>query len=105
MTRDMEVATTILAQLGGSQFCMMTGACNLVAVRNGLQFSIGSGAKDGINKVLIVLEPGDTYSVEFWTIRRVSALRHSRHEDIYCDVLADVFERETGFFTTLHPRR
>ena len=100
-------AQEIIRQLGGGQFAAMTGARNFVALESGLQFSIGSGAKDGINKVLIVLEPNDTYTVSFWQCGRGVkgyALRVSEHTDIYCDVLQDLFERCTGFYTTLHAR-
>ena len=105
MNRDVQIAQEILSQLGGRMFCAMVGAKHLLAVKSGLQFSIGDGAKDAINKVLITLESNDTYTVEFWFIGKTHALRESRHEGIYNDMLQDVFETYTGFFTTLHARR
>lgn len=102
---DLTVANTILEQMGGRQFIIMTGARNLVGDINSLRFSL-TGAKDEINKVIIRLEPSDTYTVSFYKMRDhgTSLYLVSEHSDIYFDVLQDVFERATGLYTTLNPR-
>ncbi len=61
----MNVAATILAQLGGNQFITMTGANYLVATENGIQFSF-KGYR--VNKCRITLNVWDTYDVEFYKL-------------------------------------
>jgi hypothetical protein len=56
MTESQQIARTILDQLG-RQFIALTGSSHFVALESGLQFNVGSGAKDGIGKVRIILEP------------------------------------------------
>ena len=97
-------AQEIIRQLGGGQFAAMTGARNFVALESGVQFSIGTGAKDGINKCRVILEPSDVYTVAFYSVHGARFDCVSIHTDIYCDVLQDLFERCTGFYTTLHAR-
>lgn len=93
------VANTILEQLGGAQFIALTGSHNFVGGERFVQFSIGSGAQDGINKVRIVLEPNDTYTMTFY-------FRDGEYDysDVYFDQLQDIFEKVTGFWVTLHAR-
>jgi hypothetical protein len=93
------VAQTILAQLGGRKFIAMTGAKNLMAGDNSLQFAIPTSNK--INRVRITLTPADTYTVEFFNVRGYEFKLLSTHDDVYCDQLADVFESSTGLVTTL----
>lgn len=97
----MEVANTIIAQLGGRKFCMMTGAKNLVGSTNSIQFAIGAGAKNKINKVRVVLDADDTYTVEFFNIRGTTVKTVAKHEGVYCDMLQDIFTIETGFYCTM----
>jgi hypothetical protein len=96
-----QVALTILEQLGGGQFAAMVGLKQVIAHPTGVQFGIGHGAKDGINKVLVMLQADDTYTVEFWTVRKFGALRHEVIEQVYCDSLREIFESRTGFYCTL----
>jgi len=59
------IATTILNQLGGHHFVVMTGAKRMVAIENGLRFNIGqNGSKANLVKVL--LNGDDTYTMQFW---------------------------------------
>lgn len=64
MTQNQEIANTILQQLGGRQFIMMTGAKQLVAIENGLRFRIGRNGSEA-NMVRIVLKDDDTYLMQF----------------------------------------
>ena len=102
--KSTQVAETILAQLGGRQFIAMCGIKNLIARPTSLQFTVGSGTKTGCNRVVVTLQDDDTYTVEFWLVTKHAALRLSAHCEVYCDMLQDLFERETGFYTTLFAR-
>lgn len=65
MTRNQEIAQTILQQLGGNHFAVMTGAKNFVAIENGLRFQIGRNATKA-NCVKVILDWDDTYTMQFW---------------------------------------
>ena len=94
----MSIAQTILNQLGGGQFVMMTGARKLVAGPNWLSFRIPFPK---INAVQITLEGSDLYTVVFYYVRAGKIREVSRHEDIFNDQLSDLFRRETGLETRL----
>ena len=68
MTRNQEIAKTIMQQLGGNQFVAMTGARQLVAVENGVRFRIGRNATR-TNVVRITLRGDDTYNMEFMYVQ------------------------------------
>jgi hypothetical protein len=98
-TRDLTVAQTILAQLGGHEFLAMTGARTLVGSPDALSFRLP--ATRGANAIRIVLNAMDTYTV---TLARVHGTRRtiiSEHEGIYSDQLRGLIERETGLATSL----
>jgi hypothetical protein len=59
-----QIANTILAQLGGHKFVVMTGAKNLVAIENGLRFNIGQNGSKA-NMVKVILNWDDTYTMQF----------------------------------------
>jgi hypothetical protein len=107
MSNTMQIAQTILQQLGGRQFTMMVGAKSLEtmtdgAANGGLAFQFGTGAKNKANRVRIAYDYGsDLYNVEFGKIYRSQWKTVSKHEGIYADMLQDLFTEETGFFTTL----
>lgn len=104
-----EVATTILSQMGrGRQnaLAVMTGAKNFMAMNptdgnlGGVSFKLPNNAKNGINYVAVTLMPSDTYTVSFGRVWGRNYTIKSVHTDIYCDVLADLFERETGLYVS-----
>lgn len=97
----MQVAKTILAQLGNNRFVAMTGAKNLVGGENSLSFSLPRGAKNGINKVKITLDPSDTYTVEFFKYRNFDLKLISESDNVYCDMLQEIFTNHTGLYTKL----
>jgi hypothetical protein len=99
-TEQMQIAKTILEQLGGNRFVRFTGAKNLVALESGLLFSIPK-AKDSINRVRITLTPADTYTVEFCAVRGSKVKEVAKLEDVYCDMLVELFETNTGLYTHL----
>jgi hypothetical protein len=100
---NLTVATTILAQLGGNHFRVMTGAKNFIGGENDLSFRLpGSGfAKDGINHVRITLTPLDLYDIEFSRVRGRSVKMLHRETGIYFDQLREVFRLHTGLHTSL----
>ena len=92
------IALTILEQLGGNAFAVMTGARNFVRYddRN-LTFRLPSNfARNGINCVSITLTPADVYDVKFMKIRGTTVKTISEHAGIYCDMLREVFRDQTG---------
>lgn len=104
---DMTIAKTILEQLGGRQFLSMTGAKNLTGGEYTLSMSLPRMSGLKVNKVVVTLTPADTYKVDFyWMNRRAkNPLRLvSSVEDVYAEMLEDVFETETGLFTSLSGR-
>ncbi len=76
----MSVATTILEQLGGARFTMMTGAKNFVGSPNSLLMRL----------------PGTPGFVRGAKLKVVST-----HGHIYADALQSLFTRETGLAVTL----
>lgn len=104
-TTDMTVSTTILAQLGGGRFVMMTGAKSLCGDANSLQFRLPARfAKDGINSVRVVLDADDTYTVSFHKIGRAPRFEVtlvSELSGVYADMLRDIFTKATGLETSL----
>lgn len=97
---NMQIAQTILDQLGGQKFVAMTGAKNFIAGESQLMFQIPK-AKKGINKVRVILTPADTYTVEFAKVAKLDYKVIAKVEDVYCDTLQDVFEANTGLYTSL----
>lgn len=96
----MTIAKTILEQLGGHKFVVMTGARNLGDGGNYLGFRIGRN-QTRANYVKITLEPMDWYTVEFIAIRKFTTIPLRKFEQVHCDQLAKVFEEFTGLRTRL----
>lgn len=106
MSKATEIAATIIQQMGGNMFRMMTGAKDFVALNEtenqagGVQFGIGKNAK-GINKVVVRLTWMDTYEVDFLKIRKMEVKKIVEAKDVYCDTLRPLFEDATGMYTSL----
>lgn len=97
MTLDMTVAHTILAQLGGAgRLTAMIKAHSFSGEKDRLRFKFEARARQGITCVNIVLEPSDTYRVEFWSIRGVQVKKVQEHTGIYADGLIRLVEQVTG---------
>lgn len=87
-------AHAIIEQIGSKTFFMI-GAKKLIAHPNGLSFKIGRNAKS-VNYVRVILEPTDTYEVQFcWATKRGVKFR-SREFGIYADMLHETLEEGTG---------
>lgn len=102
-----EVAHTILRQLGGlGKLRAMIGIHSVVALgesdqedRGGVQFGFKGSHK--VNKCRIILDHSDTYTFELWKITKKSWTKVYELTDIYCDMLIDLFESETGLYLSL----
>jgi hypothetical protein len=100
----LETAKTILEQLGGRKFIVMTGAKNFMGDANMLRFQLPSTAhyvKNGINVVRITLGANDLYTVEFIKVRGTKVTPVSTHDGIYFDGLQSLFTEHTGLRTSL----
>ena len=93
----MSVATEILNQLGANRFVAFTGAHTFVGGADYLMFALPpcEFKKDGISRVLVRLNPNDTYSLEFHNMRRKVTLVR-RIDETYCDQLCEIFTEVTG---------
>lgn len=106
MTRNQEIANTILQQLGGGRFLMITGSKQPVAVPNGLRVRLAKN-KTRANLLTITLTPEDLYDVEFKYFavgQKITDQVIEKREGVFCEDLQDIFEEVTGLYTTLHRR-
>ena len=101
-------ADTILAQLGGHRFVVMTGAKGFVNDGGTLKFTLPGGTfcKEGINRVSITLEDTDTYRMIFTRATGTRSIRHvyfpvSNVGNVYAENLQEVFTEHTGLATHL----
>jgi hypothetical protein len=107
-----EIAAEILRQLGGRKFIAMTGAKKFkyhYYEKEGiveLSFRIGNNAAR-VNTVRVhYVYSSDTYNMyfnyeavtkDFTIIKQTIAL----YDDVYCDMLQDLFTSVTGMYTSL----
>ena len=97
---NVEIANTILKQMGGTgRLNAMTGAKDFVAIDNGVQFKIGRNSKS-INTIVIRLNGRDLYDVEFGRVRKYEYKVVNKYDDVYNDMLKDLFEENTGMYLT-----
>lgn len=94
------VANTILQQLGGRRFKMITGAKPVTYSENQLTLKIDPKlTKDKATHIRITLDPSDTYKVETMRVWGTKITPKETMEGVYCDMLEDVFEEMTGLLT------
>lgn len=94
----METAKTILNQLGGNRFIAMTGA-QCYSDKNKLIVKF-KGSKIS-NYVSITLNGSDLYDVEFKKLRGMDFKTIATFNDIYCDMLTNIFEQTTKLYTRI----
>jgi hypothetical protein len=89
-------AQTLLNQLGGNKFKAMVGAKDFGIGSDGLHFKIGRNAKS-ISHVVIDYNRGkDLYDMKFLRVRAGKIKVVKKIEDVYFDMLGDIFKRHTG---------
>jgi len=90
--QTLEIAETILEQLGGKRFVAMTGARQLVGAAfegvGSLRFRIPGKI------VVIMLTAMDDYTMTIYDAKGPRII--SERVGVYCDNLVDVFTSETG---------
>ena len=99
------IARTILEQIGGKRFAVMTGSRDFVDMGNGLRMSLARN-KTSANRLDIIYDAGtDLYNMRFFR-RSVSkktfeskAMDVEVHEGIFFDMLEEVFTQVTGLYT------
>ena len=97
----MSIAKTILEQLGGNKFRVMTGAKNLMGFENGLVMKLGRNSSNS-NYLKITLNSMDTYDMEFAKLTRMGEKKSvTEYNNIYNDMLTDQFTAHTGMYTSL----
>lgn len=99
MNTSAQIATTILNQLGGRQFVVMTGAKNMTHGNNSLYLRF-PGVK-AANHLTVELNGSDLYNVTFTKIHGSSVKVVKQYSDIYAEDLRGLFERFTGLRTSL----
>jgi|APSaa5957512535_1039671.scaffolds.fasta_scaffold223787_1 hypothetical protein len=98
---DMTVAKTILEQLGGNKFRMMTGAKNFGGTENSLSMRIGRN-KTSSNYLKITLNSMDTYDLHFSRVTKMGSERSvTEYNGVFNDMLTDMFTAHTGMHTSL----
>ena len=84
------VANTILQQLGGHGFAVMTGSRNFISLGNGLQMSLARNRT--------------SYTMYFYrqTLTKYADIKVkdiARYEGVYFDMLQPIFTQVTGLYT------
>jgi hypothetical protein len=99
----MHVAHTILQHLGGRYFLAMTGASQLLAGPEYLQFSLPGRLKNRANKCRVTLNGKDLYNLTFYRFNRktLACPIVGEEADLSWDQLQTLFTKHTGLFTRL----
>ena len=101
MSTDMTVAKTILEQRGGNKFRVMTGAKNFAATDNSLRMRIGRN-KTNANYMEVSLNMLDLYDITFAKVTKMGEMKSVKtYDNVYNDMLVEIFESHTGMYTTL----
>jgi hypothetical protein len=93
------VANNLIAQIGTGTFAML-GAASLVALENGVQFSI-KGSPVKANKLVITLAADDTYTVQAWKIKKFDCNLLAEMEMVHADSLHATIETLTKLRTRI----
>jgi hypothetical protein len=100
---DLTIAKTILDQLGGKRFLVMTGAKQLVGSPASLSMRLNSVNEERkrVNYVAITLDPSDTYTLVAGYVRGTTFTEVFKRDDVYCDQIQEIFTKATGLYTHL----
>ncbi len=95
---NLQVAETILQQLGGAgRLRMFAGCKDFAGDENSVQFKVGKNEKK-VTCCRIVLDASDTYTVVFYAGRSVNLKKVYECSDVYNDSLVSIFEAQTGMY-------
>lgn len=101
----MNIAETILEQIGGNKFIAMTGSKNFLNVGNGLRMNLTRN-KSKAQFLKIELNGSDTYTMKFFSARRTESDIIIKDietiQGVYADQLSRIFEQVTGLYTKLY---
>lgn len=96
------IAETILEQLGGNQFIAMTGSKNFFSIGNGLRMKL-SRNKAKAQFLKIELTDTDLYSMTFFSAKTTDCdiilTIKEKIEGVYADQMFRIFEQVTGLLT------
>jgi hypothetical protein len=97
----MQIATTILQQLGGRKFIAMTGSHNFVTDGNTLFMTLRRN-KAKAKWLRITLNSLDLYEMEFKKVNsKMDLITVASYENVYDDQLREIFTSVTGLETSL----
>jgi len=93
---------TIIKQLGGQKFIMMTGAKQFVSdsEKQRIFFKIGRNS-GGVNMVEIKLNGLDLYDMKFLWVSVKGIKTIKEYGSVYYDQLQSLFTSVTGMYTSL----
>ena len=94
------VAETILKQLGGRRFAVMTGANNFIDGGDSLSMKLKRN-QSGANYLRITLTPADEYKMEFIKANVKGMKTIKEFDGVFCDQLQNFFTEVTGMYTRL----
>ena len=97
------VVETILEQMGGNKFMVMTGARPFVHGPHMLTFKLPTNQSKA-NYLDVIHNPGkDLYTMTFRRVsnRGMDSKNLVEYDDVYADQLQPMFEKVTGMYTTL----
>lgn len=90
-----EIAGTILQQLGGNVFKLMTGAHGFRVIERGMSFELHADYPESkVDRVEVRLTPDDMYELSFFK----EGQEVQTVDGIFCFQLIPAFERATGLF-------
>ena len=98
---SIEIAKTILEQMGGRKFMAMCGVRNPIAGKNHLSLRFKGFRK--ANTMKITLNGMDLYDMEFFQFRPASMTcpKITEFKGLYAEDLQKTFTRFTGLYTRL----
>ena len=97
---SMEVAKTILDQLGGNMFIRMTGSNRFVALEQGIGMKLVKNNSKA-NYLRIKLTPADEYDIDFIKVGKNKMEFIEQYTGAHFDQLQDIFTGVTGLLTKL----
>ncbi len=98
------IAQTILEQIGGRRFAVMTGSKNFTDLGNGLLMSLAKNTTSANRLETIYDEVTDLYNMRFY--RKTFSKKTfesktkdiAKYEGVYFDMLEYIFTEETGLY-------